>query len=438
MIALVAGGLLFLLAVWLPALRSSAGAQDAWRDASEAFAARLREIGLAVVAAGLLASALGIVLQGATAAGTSFWLALDPGVVGEVLTTRFGTVWGLRLGAFALLGLALVLPGARVRVPALRTASLGATGLAADWRLRWATFAPLGLLAAFLVISPAFAGHPAAGDSALVLVPANALHVAAMSAWVGGIALLLLALPAATRRLERSDRTRLLAAVLARFSPLALVAVATLLASGVLQSIVHLGAISELTSTAFGRAILIKSALLAGLIALGAFQRRRSVPRLARAAAAGEQPGGAGVLLRRALRGELATMVVVLGVTAALVSYAPPAGAVAGPFSAARDLGPARLELTVEPARVGANEIHLYLFDRRSGAQYDRVRQLRITAEQGAREIGPLALRSSKTGPGHYTVRRADLIPAGDWTLAISARVSEFDQYETSVEVPVE
>lgn len=436
-IALAAGGLLFVLVVWLPALRASAGAQEAWRGAAEDFAGRLRTIGLAVAAFGMLASALGIVLQGATAAGTSLWAALDPGVVREVLATRFGTVWGLRLVAFGLLGLVLALPGARMRVPVLRPASLGATGLVVDSRRRLATLGPLVLVAALLVLSPALAGHPAAGDSALVLVPANALHVIAMSAWVGGIALLLLALPAATRALERSDRTRLLAAVLARFSPLALIAVATLLASGILQSVVHLGAVSDLTTTAFGRAILIKSALLGGLVALGAFQRRRSVPRLRRAAAAGEAPGGAGVLLRRALRGELATMVAVLGVTAALVSYAPTAGAVAGPFSAARDLGPARLELTVEPARVGANEIHLYLFDRRSGAQYDRFEELTVAAEQPEREIGPIELRASKTGPGHYTVRRAELIPAGDWKLAIELRVSEFEELRTAVEVPV-
>ena len=37
-----------------------------------------------------------IVLQGATAAGTSFWSALDADVMREVLHTRFGTIWGLR------------------------------------------------------------------------------------------------------------------------------------------------------------------------------------------------------------------------------------------------------------------------------------------------------------------------------------------------------
>ena len=41
------------------------------------------------------------------------------------------------------------------------------------------------------------------------------------------------------------------------------------------------------------------------------------------------------------------------------------------PFSGSADIGPARLELTVDPARVGPNEMHVYLFDRRAGAQWD-------------------------------------------------------------------
>ena len=52
--------------------------------------------------------------------------------------------------------------------------------------------------------------------------PCDVLHVLAASVWVGGIACLLLALPAATRRLEAGERSRLLLATLARFSPLAL------------------------------------------------------------------------------------------------------------------------------------------------------------------------------------------------------------------------
>ena len=130
-------------------------------------------------------------------------------------------------------------------------------------------------------------------------------------------------------------------------------------------------------------------------------------------------------------------MAVAIGVTAALVGYAPPATSAAGPASVSSNLGPARLELTVAPARAGANEIHLYLFDRRSGAQYDRPKQLDVTARLPEKRIGPLELKPRKTGPGHYTIPVATLAPAGEWRLDVDALVSEFDQYSTRLEVPI-
>ena len=286
-IAVAVGGVLFLLFVWLPALREVSEAGDAWRLASEAFASRLRRIGALTIGAGALAAALGIVLQGASAGGTSFWEALDPEVIGDVLGTRAGTAWGLRLLDWALLGVMLIALSSRRALPALRPASLGAVGQAAPSAGRLAALAPLALLLGFLVLSPALAGHAGVSDPTLVLFPANVVHVLAMSVWIGGLALVLLALPAATRALDPPDRTRLLSASLARFSPLALASVAALLTTGILQSLFHLTAVSDLWDTAFGRAILIKAVLLAALICLGALNRRRSLPRLRGLAAGG-------------------------------------------------------------------------------------------------------------------------------------------------------
>ena len=71
---------------------------------------------------GVVAGCAGIVLQGATAGATSAWSALSPDVVGDVLGTRFGHVWGLRVLAFLALGgaLALALAPPRPRRPAAR------------------------------------------------------------------------------------------------------------------------------------------------------------------------------------------------------------------------------------------------------------------------------------------------------------------------------
>ena len=173
------------------------------------------------------------------------------------------------------------------------------------------------------------------------------------------------------------------------------------------------------------------------LIAIGAVNRRRVVPGLERLAAASAVPGELGHLLRRTLRAEVALVVVVLGVTSALVSYPPPDSLASGPFSANTALGPLRLEVTMDPARVGPNELHLYLLRARDGAPFTATKQLDATLALPAKRIGPLALKAREAGPGHYVVDTVALVPGGDWRLHVTSRVSEFDQYETTLQVPV-
>ena len=52
--------------------------------------------------------------------------------------------------------------------------------------------------------------------------------------------------------------------------------------------------------------------------------------------------------------------------------------------------------------------------------------------------IGPLEPRLDKAGPGHYVARHAQIAPAGDWELDVAARPSDFREYRTELEVPVE
>jgi len=437
-IGLAVGGVIFLAAVWLPGLRAAGGSRPEWADASHAFARRFGRLAVATVALGLVTTALGIVLQGANAAGTSFWSALDPTVIGDVLGTRFGTIWGLRLLDWLLLGVLAITAVAGARLPVLRPASLGATGLAARRLAAPPLLAALALLLGIPVVSPGLSGHAGSTDPELLVMTSDTLHVVAMSAWLGGLAALLLALPAATRRLEAPDRTRLLAACLRRFSPLALASVAALLATGTYQSILYLESLGDLTGSAFGRAILVKAALILVLIGLGALNLRRNRPELERLAAEGAPPGGAGRQLRRAVQAEVALIAVVLAVTAALTSYPPPGAEATGPFSASADMGPARLEVTVDPASTGANEIHLYLFHRRDGSQWDRARELTLQLRMPDRDIGPLEPRLDKAGPGHYVARRALIAPGGAWQLQVAARVSDFAEHRAVIEVPVE
>ncbi len=435
-IAITIGSLVFLLLVWLPALQTATGGGFEWLQASERFARRIRRLLLAALAVGVVGEAAQIVFQGATAAGTTFWGALDADVVREVLQTRFGTAHLIACGVFA--G-GLVLFSARDWVPVLRPAVVGAAGVAPPPRLGRAELALLFVLGAALAISPSLGGHASTQSPTGLLIPTDVLHVIAMSTWIGGLVTLVLVLPAATRALAATDRTRLLAAVLVRFSPLALAAVITLVATGLVQSYVHVRSLDNLIHTGFGRAVLIKMCLMVALIALGAHNRSRSLPRLRALAAGGDSPGAAGLTLRRALRAEVALLAVVLGVTAALVSYPPPVavGKAAGPFAATKTLGPLELQLTVDPAKAGANTMHLYLTRANDGSQFDQTKELRVQMALPGKDIGPLTAKPAKAGPGHYVIPAADFPLAGDWRVNFTDRVSEFDQYETTIEVPI-
>ncbi|MEZ5123164.1 MAG: CopD family protein [Solirubrobacterales bacterium] len=370
--------------------------------------------------AGAVGSAVVVVLEGAQAAGISGWSALDPDIVGETLGTKVGAIWGIAVPVWlAVAGLSMVALAVRRRT--------GSTAVAVA----------LGAALAYLVLVPGLGGHASTQHPVWLMLPANAIHVAAMALWTGGLVTLLVAVPAATRQVAPEGRTRMLAAGLARFSPLALAAVVALTAAGIAQAIVEVRTPAHLLDTAFGRAVLIKALLLVALIAIGAWHRRSSIPRLRAIAVAGGSPAQTGVVVRRALRAEVALLAVVLAVTAALSTYAPSIATTAGPFETTTTIGPAQMQVVVDPAAVGANEIHLYLLNPRDGRQWDRAKEVEISAAQADRGIGPLREQVNRAGPGHYVVTGAPLAVPGDWTLRITVRVSDFDQYERRLEVPI-
>ncbi len=93
--------------------------------------------------------------------------------------------------------------------------------------------------------------------------------------------------------------------------------------------------------------------------------------------------------------------------------------------------------MTVEPARVGLNTVHLYLIDAKSGAQFTATKELTVTAKLPAKGIGPLPLQANLAGPGHYALNSAELSPGGTWQIRVLDRVSEFEEYEKTVSVPI-
>jgi copper transport protein len=438
-LALMVGGLAFLFFTWIPALTALAGGEQRWSLAARTFASRLWRLFAVATVLGVIVSVLGVLLQGASAAGVSLWSSLKGSIIEDTLNSRFGTVWGLRAIDWLLLG-ALLLAArtiGRDAIPLLRAESGDGETAKLTPRPPRVILALLAIGGAYLAITPALAGHGSIESPVAVFFPSDVLHVLAGSVWVGGIACLLIALPGATRRLEGGERSRLLLGTLVRFSPIALGAVIVIAVTGVIQAYIDVRSFHGLFHTTYGALIIVKVALLSCLIGLGWVNRERVIPALERIVGDGRSPGGIGGLARRTMRGEFVLMMCVFGVTAALISYAPPIDAASGPFSTNTTIGSAELEMTLEPAKVGLNTVHIYLINAKDGTQFTATKELMVTARLPSKGIGPLPLKAIPAGPGHYVLNSAVLSPGGTWDIEVMDRTSEFEQHNRTVKVPI-
>ena len=81
--------------------------------------------------------------------------------------------------------------------------------------------------------------------------------------------------------------------------------------------------------------------------------------------------------------------------------------------------------------------MHIYLIDKKTGAQYNQVKQFDVKLSQPGKGVGPIDAAAQKAGPGHYVMTGAVFGVAGDWNVQVSARVSEFDAYYATMKVKV-
>ena len=351
----------------------------------------------------VLVACAGIVLQGAAAGGFGLGEALHWDVVRAVLGTRFGTVWAVQAVLAAACAAALL--------GSSRVSHLGDVAL---------------LLASALVTTPAFSGHASVSGTFAFVV--DVVHVAAAAVWVGGLAVLVLALIWAG-----AQRWELAVDAVPRFSLLAVAAVSALLVSGVTNAYLQVRAWRGLWETTYGLLLLAKIGLVIPLLLLGLYNNRRAVPRLR----AGLASVGERTRFLRTAGTELALMVAIVGVTAVLVSEPPARAEVApkGPYATIKQLGDLELNLVVDPAAAGRNDIHLYLTN--ASGQPTDVDEALVSATLASREIGPLRLKTHRAGPGHFLVHGAQLALAGDWQLRIEARRGEFDSATATASVPI-
>jgi copper transport protein len=167
------------------------------------------------------------------------------------------------------------------------------------------------------------------GVSGDVLRLVNPVHVMMASLWIGTLAVMVIAGIGAALRSDapRDERGPAVAAMVNAFSPLALFSAAFLAFTGVVTAWRHLKVLENLWTTPYGWALLVKLALVLGVVTLGAWNWRRVRPTLGGTDAAHR--------IRRSSMAELGVAALVLAATAVLVSLpaprAPGGGGPGGP-----------------------------------------------------------------------------------------------------------
>ena len=408
-LVLLVGGFAFLAFVW------PAGA--GW--------ARARRVLWAAWAAAVVTTVVGIPIQGVYAAGLPLAKVTSSTVLRGVFDERFGKVWGLRLILLVLMAGILVALGRR-----------GAPDRAD--RLPGPVVGGGALLGAGLLLTPGLAGHASTQDLVPLALASDVVHLVAVSLWLGGLALLALAvLP---RR--RPDE---LAAVVPRFSKVAFGAVVAILVTGVFQGWREVRSKAALTDTTYGKLLIIKVVLFALLVGLGYLSRRHVQARY-RVPAASRLSFGPGAAtadpesetvsrLRRTVGAETVVAVVVLAVTALLVNAQPARSALAQPFTTEMRSEQIWVDVTVDPAKTGPAALHFYTLSPQGGI--GEVQDLTATMTLPSQDVGPLTVPVTRAGPGHFTAYNFNIPLRGQWKLEVKVLLSDIDEATVSSTVPV-
>jgi len=122
------------------------------------------------------------------------------------------------------------------------------------------------------------------------------------------------------------------------------------------------------------------------------------------------------------------SLVIALAVAVPIVSGIRGSGA-----SAAVQNGNLLIEASLDPARSGVNELHLYGFD--VSGQGSVLGATSVVAYHQVMDVGPLIVPVLRAGPNHFLSYRAMLPLSGDWTFDVTVATQEDGGEAASMEM---
>jgi copper transport protein len=390
-----------------------------------------------------------LIYQASTASASAFWHIFGNSAMTTVLLhSRFGVLWLVRL---ALLMLACILWFLLYRNKAAKDSSS---------ILLWLIlFAGVGMMS-----TNALDSHAAANRAAWFLVPADLLHLVSTGFWVGGLFSFVLVLPVALRALVpgTGDRTRVFAVLIPRFTVVAMLSVALLAMTGLMQALVQLNMLNAFLSgnegqvlsaflgSSYGQALTLKSGLFAVLIGFGAFNAFRISPLMQRFADRTSDEDGAGSFaagrlqrtFRHAVKTEVLIALCLLLVVGGLTSLSPPAPpsapAANGPLIRQGQMADLTYHLAINPGKVGSNTFEVALTEKNGQpVQHADAVVAYFIMEDMDMGTEVLDFTPLKKTPSYYGATASILSMSGHWKIELIVRRNGFDDAKTMIQCMV-
>ena len=280
------------------------------------------------------------------------------------------------------------------------------------------------------VVAGSVGTHAAAATAVAGLgIAADAAHFSGIGLWFGGLAGIV-----AIRRFFREPEAAPLARiVLGRFSRMAAYAVGLVLAGGIGLAVLLVGTLDALITSPYGWVVLAKVGLFAPMLALGAYNRYRLVPKTAES----ERPTEAVRRIVGNVRFETSLGIAVLVLAGLLTSMTPAATVAAGPvgifaLDLVKDGLKAHFEVYPPPTTVGVYTLTFLLTYASNGTPFNLGGNATIQYTLTDPPRPPVKENLSGPHGNHYFVSTTALSSPGVWKIdANFRRLDSFDLHVT-------
>ncbi|WP_111327912.1 copper resistance protein CopC [Bacillus sp. AG442] len=363
--------------------------ENGWPGDKKRRLKRITNVALLLTGAAII---IQLPLQTKTNAGVSWIGAFQPSLLKEtLLNTTGGTLWLINIAIIALLVFSSNRKGLKSAILSL-------------------------FLFAGLLFVKSLDGHAASTSAGYMTIAMNFIHLNAASIWTGGLAMFVLFFGKDWLKPDKS----LIWETIRRFSPWALSSAGLLIFSGLFNSFFIVHTLDNLFGTAYGKALLVKSALVLLMIGLGAFHyfRFRKAPK--------QQDG-------RSMKAEWAVGLLILLTTAVFTNIPSPPAPLPQPFSETKQLTEGNtLSLRISPNMPGSNTFEVTVRNRKGDVVKD-IQKIELTVEKtglfGDDKESTFSL--SKNKDGVFQTKNLNLSEDGIWKIRVHGLTASFEEIRT-------